>query len=81
MSLAETHSAVDEKRVPALAGLLCDGERGRVGKLVAVADDKSIKCIVSVEFYPGNGTGSGSGALGIILSGNYTHVAHPAGDV
>ncbi len=47
--LAQPDAAVDEQRIVAPAGLIGDGDRCRMGELVAGSDDKAVESVIRVE--------------------------------
>ena len=49
MCLAQPDAAVKKKRIVGFSGCLGDGQRGRVGKVVVVADNKRVKGVFGVE--------------------------------
>ena len=49
VGLPEPWRGVEEERVVGLSRKLGDGERGRVGEAVAVADDELIEAVARVE--------------------------------
>ena len=49
MGLAQADAAVKEKRVVGFAGRLGDGQRGGVGEIVVVADDKRVERVLGIE--------------------------------
>ena len=46
MSFAQTHTAVNKKGIIRFCRKVCNGKRGRMGKLVKRADDKVFKGII-----------------------------------
>ena len=49
MGLSETHAAINEKRIVILCRCLGNGDGSGMGKLIAGADDKTIKIVVGIQ--------------------------------
>ena len=67
MRLAEADAAVKKKRIVGFAGRLGNGERGGIGEIVVVADNKRFKCIFGIEmqFAAGLALVSGLGSFAV----------------
>lgn len=62
--LAEADAAEDEERVVVLAGVVGDGDAGRVGELVGRPDDELIEGVARVDAGGLEGLGGGDGLRG-----------------
>ena len=47
--LAKAYTSVKEKRVIGFAGRLGDGERGGVGKVIVIADNKGFERVLGIK--------------------------------
>jgi hypothetical protein len=65
--LAEADAAEDEERVVVLAGVVGDGDAGRVGELVGRPDDELIEGVARVDARGLEGLGGGDGLRGAAL--------------